>query len=735
MKTNLFNNITIRLSLYVVVFLLLLLGRGLGGGCLFAQTGVTLSNYRAQAGPAGSSTLTIDIRWMPPADPAKVWSDTVWVFADYNNAGTMTRLPLAKGATLNNPSWSGASVVEEPGNHSGVWLVGNARSTGTFSATLQMVATCRDTRPCVPTGVCVYAINYPPVGRYTAYNQIHFTGTPPFYVTYNDGGATVVQNGYAKPFSTPAGKTIVSFTDASLAPGTFICKPPVVQTLTASAQGYCMGSSGVTLSLSGTESGAVYQLYKDNTLQTGITLTGTGSAMPFPGSFGKGAYSVRTVAGAFCGAPMDGAPVLIEHPLPGNPTVTGGVRCGTGTVQLSASSPDAVIDWYDASAGGTLLPGGTAVSPFTTPSLTATKAFYAEARNATTGCVSSSRTAATATVNSRPTIYRVEDGSTCGRGRVQLRAISLGGTVDWYGGAFGGTVLPNGTGVNTFTTLSLVMTTMFYAEARDIVTGCKSSYRTPVTAAVQQHPAGSTVEFPEFNPCMGGVTPGATAATWTLIDRRESRNVQSYKVRLMHDGHLWMVQDLKFGDKCNKTTFRGSDGSDQTGSKLTSIPGYLYGDCRNNPQPGAGYLYDWAAAIQKAGAYWGNTSDVGCSGTSSGTSGTNPGACRGICPDGWHIPTGGYSGEFQALVNTRFRDCPYSNDDCWDAASPWEGVYGKQCRADGTIDNNYSGGNYWSASYCDNLGAYSVMFESNFAMQPRNPFKNRGLSVRCVRNY
>ncbi|MDR3184980.1 MAG: hypothetical protein LBT49_06225 [Prevotellaceae bacterium] len=74
-----------------------------------------------------------------------------------------------------------------------------------------------------------------------------------------------------------------------------------------------------------------------------------------------------------------------------------------------------------------------------------------------------------------------------------------------------------------------------------------------MTATVQRHPAGSTVDFPEFDPCTG-YTPGATAATWTLVDRRESNNVQSYKVRLMHDGRYWMVQDLKFGDKCRDKT-------------------------------------------------------------------------------------------------------------------------------------------------------------------------------------
>ncbi|MDR3184132.1 MAG: hypothetical protein LBT49_01810, partial [Prevotellaceae bacterium] len=261
---------------------------------LFAQNGVTLSNYKAQAGPAGSDTLTIDIRWAPPADSKKVWSDTVWVFADYNNAGTMTRLPLnTSAAKLANPSWSGAKVIEEPGNPNGVWVVGDARTAGAFSATVQMVTTCRDARPCVRTGVCVYAINYPPVGRYTSVEEIHFTGTPPFELKFTDNSSTVVpreEAGHTYIYTLAEGQTLASFTDASRAPGTLLCKPPDHWSwLEASATSYCAGS-GVTLEIIYTEPGAVYQLYKDNTLQTGITLVGNGSSMSFTGSFGKGTY-------------------------------------------------------------------------------------------------------------------------------------------------------------------------------------------------------------------------------------------------------------------------------------------------------------------------------------------------------------------------------------------------------------------------------------------------------------
>jgi hypothetical protein len=63
---------------------------------LSAQNGITISNFSANTG--SPTTLTFDVQWVPL--PGKMWSDTAWVFINYNNAGTMARLPLiTSGAT------------------------------------------------------------------------------------------------------------------------------------------------------------------------------------------------------------------------------------------------------------------------------------------------------------------------------------------------------------------------------------------------------------------------------------------------------------------------------------------------------------------------------------------------------------------------------------------------------------------------------------------------------------
>jgi uncharacterized protein (TIGR02145 family) len=376
---------------------------------LMAQNGIVITNFSANAGSKGApSTLTFDMHWA--SLQGKVWNDTAWVFIDFNNAGAMTRLPLALGAgnTLTKTSAPGVGqIMEVPGNTSGVWVVGNARdknaSGGSFSATVQLLTA---TAMANFHGACIYAINYPPVGQYTATDKIKFTGTPDFYLKFKDGSsATVIRSAAKDAYTIPAGKALASFTDASGAPGLIKCKAPAVQTLKASASAYCADLPGVWLVLSGTEPSVVYQLFKDNSQIPSATLTGTGSAATFSGVYAAGTYRVQTAPGVFCLAAMAGAPTIIRYALPSAPTKPShNARCGAGTVAFGATPPqNCTIDWYTASAGGAVVSGGTGVLSFS-PSLKATTTYYAQARHIITGCVSATRLAVTATVNAIPVI-------------------------------------------------------------------------------------------------------------------------------------------------------------------------------------------------------------------------------------------------------------------------------------------------------------------------------------------
>ncbi|MDR0582148.1 MAG: hypothetical protein LBG31_04195 [Prevotellaceae bacterium] len=77
------------------------------------------------------------------------------------------------------------------------------------------------------------------------------------------------------------------------------------------------------------------------------------------------------------------------------------------------------------------------------------------------------------------------NGSRCNAGTVTVSATPPANcTIDWYTTASGSTIVANGTGVTTLTTPAISTTTDYYAASRHLYTGCVSSDRTTVTAAV-----------------------------------------------------------------------------------------------------------------------------------------------------------------------------------------------------------------------------------------------------------
>ena len=270
------------------------LGGGLGWGLLLflcpvllsAQNGVTVSNLVLESG-----TVTFDVRWGDKPLPA-VWSDSVWVFVDYNDAGKMERLPLLPGATLTETSAPGVGAVEQlSGNNKGVWVVGNARTSdnGSFSATVQLL-----TATATAAGACVYASNYPPVGEYTDVSAISFTGTPRYDIVLKEtGGGAGTSTGYSYDgsYTIPDGYSIQSFTDATGAPGTFNCIPPAAPGVTKGV--FCYEQSGELVAVA--SNGAIVEWYD---AVAGGTLLHTGESLSLLPLYSSSAqYYVQAVDG------------------------------------------------------------------------------------------------------------------------------------------------------------------------------------------------------------------------------------------------------------------------------------------------------------------------------------------------------------------------------------------------------------------------------------------------------
>jgi hypothetical protein len=198
----------------------------------------------------------------------------VWVFVDYNDNGTMRRLPLLAGATLTETSAPGIGKVEyAEDNDQGVWVIGNAKTagSGSFSATVQLLTG----TPGV-AGACAYASNYPPVAEYVSDTKISFTGTPDYKIlltNIHSGATLTVTSG--KDFMSLPDYEITSFSDATGAPGIFPCVPPVAP---AVAKGeFCYAQSGALVAVT---SGSATVMWYDAPTAGNLVYTGNVLFLP-----------------------------------------------------------------------------------------------------------------------------------------------------------------------------------------------------------------------------------------------------------------------------------------------------------------------------------------------------------------------------------------------------------------------------------------------------------------------
>ncbi|MBK9413325.1 MAG: CotH kinase family protein [Bacteroidetes bacterium] len=207
---------------------------------------------------------------------------------------------------------------------------------------------------------------------------------------------------------------------------------------------------------------------------SGGTLLFTGLSFTTPNITSTTTYYVET--GNSCRSNRIAVQAIITT-QPASPSVTDGSRCGTGTVNLSATSATQ-INWYTSASGGSSVATGTT---FTTPSISSTTIYYADAG---TGC-NSPRVPVTATIDPIPSVPSASDVTRCGTGSVTLTATATE-QVYWYSASSGGTLLHTG---NTFNTPSITTSTTYYVEQGN---SCRSN-RVAVDAIITNPPASPVV--------------------------------------------------------------------------------------------------------------------------------------------------------------------------------------------------------------------------------------------------
>ncbi len=222
-----------------------------------------------------------------------------------------------------------------------------------------------------------------------------------------------------------------------------------------------------------------------------------------------------------------------------------------------------------------------------------------------------------------------------------------------------------------------------------------------------------------------------TGDTAMFVDNRDGSR---YTVGKLADGKYWMLDNLALGSD-TAMTLTNADTNMTAGSWIlpastttgfSSTESTSYTDAAINidsksatqslavGQSGTGKIgvyYNYCAA--SAGTY--------CVDSDSGSGN----ATSDICPKGWRLPTGGSSGEFQALYTA------YSSSASAMALAlrtPLSGrFYDGQARDQGSL------GYFWSSTYRSASGMYDLYVDAS-GVDPQDPYyRFYGFSVRCVK--
>ena len=210
---------------------------------------------------------------------------------------------------------------------------------------------------------------------------------------------------------------------------------------------------------------------------------------------------------------------------------------------------------------------------------------------------------------------------------------------------------------------------------------------------------------------------------YNLIDNRDNK---SYAIAKLKDGNVWMAENLDLGrttlttdltssntnlsTTISASTFNGWEKTSGYGSYIDGEFSKVFGtDATSNTAYGTVYNY--------------------CA-TSAGTICTeinSSNASYDICPAGWRLPTGGSSGEFQALY-TQYSSYALMRAPIADggAAFALAGTfYDYLC-------NQGTDGIYWSSTRKDDLFMYRLYINTSSAYPADDYDRYRRYSVRCV---
>ncbi|SMG09197.1 fibrobacter succinogenes major paralogous domain-containing protein [Fibrobacter sp. UWB13] len=222
--------------------------------------------------------------------------------------------------------------------------------------------------------------------------------------------------------------------------------------------------------------------------------------------------------------------------------------------------------------------------------------------------------------------------------------------------------------------------------------------------------SSSSAKMSSSSSSQNAVDP-STVVKGTMTDSRDGQIYKTVKI----GNQTWMAENLNY----------------------KTANSYCYNDSSSYCSK-YGRLYTWAAAMDSAGTWGANGKGCGYNKTCSPTY-----PVRGVCPEGWHLPTqtewktlftavGGHSAEGRVL---KFTSGWYSNGNGTDAFS-FSALPAGNRLDDGSYNRKGYEAYFWSSTGDDSDLAYRMRLVCNYdnAFLNYNNFKYDGYSVRCLQD-
>ena len=226
-----------------------------------------------------------------------------------------------------------------------------------------------------------------------------------------------------------------------------------------------------------------------------------------------------------------------------------------------------------------------------------------------------------------------------------------------------------------------------------------SNEQTKSSSSVSVSSSSADVEF---------VDPSAVIMG-SLTDKRDGREYKTLKI----GNQVWMAENLD----------------------IETANSYCYNDSAENCSK-YGRLYQWSAAMDSAGTWTANGKGCGYN-----TSCTPTYPVRGVCPEGWHLPSQEeWKTLFVAVGGTNTAGKMLKSTSGWDSEGNGTGAYSFNAMPNGRY---YEGGYkyagryayFWSSTERNSKYAYTVYFDffSDIA-NVSDHYENEANSVRCIKD-